>query len=283
MATPKKNLTKPKIPAKKTAKPLAGPLLATTPGITLTATLQDVSGSAAGSTASPAVLRVALCGFGLTLPCIVGTSNIAQPGPEDFYDTGTGISIKLWGNDAIFPAGTYYAITLLDGDGNILQCGAYQFTGAQTIDLSDAPQIYPSPPTSPNGIPVLTNPPSEALQTIDGSITIDGNLIVTGTISGGGLYIVPIVGGVAEFDGAEGTGQSLTLTQNVTSTAQSFVPGTTIMTLVKQNGTGGWTMTWPTDFKNPPEINPAPNGATAQIWMLDEDGNYWPFGGATWS
>jgi len=254
-----------------------------TPQITLTATLQDVSGVAAGTTASPAVLRIALCGFGLTLPCIKGTSNVSQPGPEDFYDLGSGLSIKLWGNDVIFPAGTYYAITLLDGDGNILQCGAYQFVGAQTIDLSNAPQIYPSPPSSPNGIPVLTNPPSQALQTIDGSITIDGNLIVTGSFSFGGLVIVPIVGGVAEFNGANGNGQSLTLNQSVSSTAQNFTPGTPILTLVKQNGAGGWTMSWPVNFKNPPEVNPVPGGATAQAWMLDEDGNYYPFGGATWS
>jgi hypothetical protein len=254
-----------------------------TPQITLTAKLQDVSGVAAGTTESPAVLRVALCGFGLTLPCIVGTSNLAQPGPEDFYDDGSGLSIKLWGNDVIFPAGTYYAITLLDGDGNILQCGAYQFIGAQTIDLSNAPQIYPVPPVSPSGIPVLTNPLGQALQTIDGSITIDGNLIVTGSFSFGGLYIVPIVAGVAEFNGATGTSQSLTLTEDVTSTAQNFVAGPTIMTLIKQDGTGGRAMSWPANFINTPEINPAPNGATAQIWMKDEAGNYYPFGGATWS
>jgi hypothetical protein len=157
MAIPKKNLTKPKIPAKKTTiakemavaeveKPQTLPRLLTslTPQITLTATLQDVSGNAAGNAASPAVLRIALCGFGLVLPCIVGTSNIAQPGPEDFYDTGGGIDIKLWGNDVINPLGTYYAITILDGDGNILQCGSYQFTGTQTIDLSSAPQIVPT-------------------------------------------------------------------------------------------------------------------------------------------
>jgi hypothetical protein len=253
------------------------------PQITLTATLQDVSGNTAGTTASPAVLRVALCGFGLTLPCIPGTSNVVQVGPEDFYDDGSGISIKLWGNDVIFPAGTYYAITLLDGDGNILQCGAYRFTGAQTIDLSNAPQIYPIPPTPAPGIPVLTNPPGAALQTIDGSITIDGNLIVTGSINGGGLVIVPIVAGVAEFDGTHGSSQSLTLTENVTSTAANFVAGATIMTLIKQDGTGGWTMTWPANFINVPAINPAPNGATAQIWMKDEAANYYPFGGATWS
>lgn len=115
-----------------------------TPQITLTATLQDVSGASAGTTASPAVLRIALCGFGLVLPCIVGTSSLAQVGPEDFYDEGEGVSVTLWGNDVINPLGTYYAITLLDGDGNILQTGAYQFQGTQTIDLSSAPQIVPS-------------------------------------------------------------------------------------------------------------------------------------------
>jgi hypothetical protein len=154
MAIPKKDREKPKIPAKKTAmaqvameeKPQTLPRLLTTltPQITLTATLQDVSGDAAGTTASPAVLRIALCGFGLVLPCIVGTSNLARVGPEDFYDTGSGIDIKLWGNDVINPLGTYYAITILDGDGNILQCGSYQFTGTQTIDLSSAPQIVPT-------------------------------------------------------------------------------------------------------------------------------------------
>lgn len=115
-----------------------------TPQISLTAKLQDVSGTAAGTTESPAVLRIALCGFGRTLPCIVGTSNLARVGPEDFYDNGSGVSVPLWGNDVINPLGTYYAITLLDGDGNILQTGAYQFAGNQTIDLSSAPQIVPT-------------------------------------------------------------------------------------------------------------------------------------------
>jgi hypothetical protein len=115
-----------------------------TPQITLTATLQDVSGAAAGSVANPAVLRIALAGYGLTLPCIVGTANLARVGPEDFYDTGSGVSVQLWGNDVINPLGTYYAITLLDGDGNILQCGSYQFSGTQTIDLSSAAQIVPN-------------------------------------------------------------------------------------------------------------------------------------------
>jgi hypothetical protein len=121
-----------------------------TPQITLTATLQDIAGVAAGSTASPAVLRIALTGFGLTLPCIVGTSNLVRVGPEDFYDDGSGVSTPLWGNDVITPGGTFYAITLLDGDGNILQCARYQFVGSGTIDLSAAPPYNP-PPVTPTG------------------------------------------------------------------------------------------------------------------------------------
>ncbi len=115
-----------------------------TPQITLTAKLQDITGASAGSATSAAVLRIALAGFGLTLPCLVGTSNIVRVGPEDFYDTGSGVTVTLWGNDVINPLGTYYAITLLDGDGNILQTGAYQFSGTENIDLSSAPQIVPT-------------------------------------------------------------------------------------------------------------------------------------------
>jgi hypothetical protein len=124
-----------------------------TPQITLTANLQDITGNHAGTTSNPAVLRIALAGFGLTLPCIPGTSNVAQSGPEDFYDTGSGIEVQLWGNDVLQPPGTYYAITVLDGAGNIVQTGAYRFTGTETIDLSNATQITPGPPPPP--IPVL--------------------------------------------------------------------------------------------------------------------------------
>lgn len=114
-----------------------------TPQITLTATLQDFCGNAAGTAANPAKLRIALVGYGPVLPCIAATSNIAQVGPWYYYSTGEEISIKLWGNDVITPAGTYYEIAIIDGDGNMVQCGAYQFTGTQTIDLSSAVQVVP--------------------------------------------------------------------------------------------------------------------------------------------
>lgn len=114
-----------------------------TPQITLTATLDDITGQPAGSTANPARLRIVLCGFGLTLPQIVGTATLARI-VYDERSTGGQISAALWGNDVITPAGTYYAITVFDGDNNVVQCGAYRFTGTTTVDLSSAPQITPT-------------------------------------------------------------------------------------------------------------------------------------------
>jgi len=121
-----------------------------TPQITLTATLQDICGNEAGSVSNPARLRIVLCGYGLTLPVIVGTSSLAQIEYE-IASTGSPISISLWGQDDISPSGTFYQITILDGNGRTLQCGAYQFFGTQTIDLSNATQIVPSGST-PSGL-----------------------------------------------------------------------------------------------------------------------------------
>jgi len=120
------------------------------PTITLTATLSDFTGTAAGSTANPAKLRIALCGFGQQIPQVAGTATIAKPGPFDVTSTGGQISVLLYGNDVISPTGTYYTVTVLDGENNAVQCAAYQFTGTQTIDLSAARPIV-NPGNLPTG------------------------------------------------------------------------------------------------------------------------------------
>jgi hypothetical protein len=118
----------------------------TTPEFTLTATLEDLTGAAAGSTANPAKLRICLCGFGPALPRIAGTTMVAKCGPTDFFSTGAALSIELWGNDQITPAGTYYSIEILDGEDNVVQCGAYVLTGSGG-DLSSLPPVNPLPPS----------------------------------------------------------------------------------------------------------------------------------------
>ena len=117
------------------------------PQITLTFTLQDYQGNALGSAMQPAWLRVALCGFGPILPAIPGTANIGQIASwqVDIPYYGTPGSIKLWGNDVIVPGPdtTYYAISILDPQRNVIQTGLYQFNGTTTVDLSNAAQIVP--------------------------------------------------------------------------------------------------------------------------------------------
>lgn len=150
----KKENIKTAAPESEAAVALAMPLLAlaTSPQITLTANLVDVSGNQIGTVANPAKVRIVLCGYGLVIPeagtfltsGFVGTATIGETGPKDYLYEGSQITIMLWGNDVINPVGTYYAITILDGDDNIVQSGSYQFVGTQTIDLSSAPQIVPT-------------------------------------------------------------------------------------------------------------------------------------------
>lgn len=249
-----------------------------TPNITLTATLFDISGAQAGNTANPAILRIALAGFGLTLPCIQGTANLVQVGPEDTLDSGSGqISVKLWGNDQIYPPTTYYAITLLDGNGNIVQTGAYKFTGNLTIDLSQAPQIYPTPPVSPNLTPVYIDPPAAATQTIDGSIVIDGNLTVTGSFNFG-FEVVDLAigaGGAVVVNFLMGSVFSLLLTENVTLTFENPQPGQSPVFFIQQDGTGNWTLAWPAAVLNPiAPVNPEPNGKTTQTLYTWPDSTF---------
>lgn len=123
----------------------------TSPGYTLTQTLEDITGAAAGSTANPAKLRICLCGFGPTLPYIAGTALLAKVGPMDFYSTsGSPLVITLFGNDQITPAGTYYSIEVLDGEDNVVQCGAYVLTGSGGGGLP--PPITPPPAPQPGGL-----------------------------------------------------------------------------------------------------------------------------------
>lgn len=116
-----------------------------TPQITLTATLDTLTGGAAGSTANPAKLVVTLCNYDPHLPRIAGTAMVAAVVTIARADDASQVSIPLWGNDVITPAGTYYNISIVDGQGNIVQSDNYQLTGSGTIDLSALTPYVPSP------------------------------------------------------------------------------------------------------------------------------------------
>jgi len=237
-----------------------------TPALILTATLDTLAGAAAGSLASPAKLVIALCGFGQTLPRIVGTAMLAQVGPWAVPSTGSQISTPIWGNDAITPSGTFYSIGVEDANHNIVQIGNYRFTGSGTIDLSNQTQIYPSPPLPIDLIPVYTNPPGATSQSIDGSLVVDGNL-------SSAIVDVSSVAGAITINGFLGNVFRIVLTENVTSvTLENLVQGAAYTFIIVQNATGGWTFAWPAAALNPVSpVNPVANGKTLWTATCDSD------------
>jgi hypothetical protein len=113
-----------------------------TPFITLTANLQSIIGDAE---LSGAALMITLCGYGQIIPVVPGQGVLADAGvPQIITQSGsTSISVELFSNFQITPAGTYYEIAVIDENENVIQSGVYQFTAtsAQTIDLSNAVPI----------------------------------------------------------------------------------------------------------------------------------------------
>lgn len=216
-----------------------------TPAITLTATPQTITGSAAGSAANPAKLLIVLCGFGLTPPSVAGTSILSQIA-YSASSTGSAISVALWGNDVITPANTFYQITVLDGNGNVVQTGAYLITGSGTIDLSNlTPITQPAPVVFLGYVAVNCQP----------------------TIS---------------FNGALGNVFDLTLNQNVTYTTAPNIPaGTFVEFIIAQDATGGHTFAWPSIVKNAPLINSAANSVSTNLFIKRADGYLYPANG--WS
>jgi hypothetical protein len=118
-----------------------------TPDVTLTFTLEDYQGNELGTASNPAWLRVALCNYGSNLPRVPGACIIGEVSSwfVDIPYVGVPGSIELWGNDQITPAGTYYAISVLDPNKNVVQTQLYVFT-AGTYDLSSATPINPPNP-----------------------------------------------------------------------------------------------------------------------------------------
>lgn len=116
-----------------------------TPLVTLTATLQNLSGAAgAGSS-----LLITLAGYGNAVPVVIGSATLATLTQTVPFVSGS-LSVALFGNDVISPAGTYYCIQLLDTNGNISAAQNFQLVGSGTFDLSALTPYTPLnvPPTA---------------------------------------------------------------------------------------------------------------------------------------
>jgi hypothetical protein len=159
-----------------------------TPGITLTFTLLDYDGNEIGSSTQPAWLRIALCNFGSQLPRVPGAGVIGKVSSW-FVDVpyyGTPGSISLWGNDQITPSGTYYAISILDANKNVVQTNLYVFTGTATIDLSSAD---PFNPPNPPGLPSLEL--AACSGAVPGTVYVAPGVIVPGGVFYNGIQLRP--------------------------------------------------------------------------------------------
>jgi hypothetical protein len=224
------------------------------PAITLIINLLDLQGEQIGSVGNPAFIEFALYGFGATLPRVSGTGNLAKVGPlsQRVIYEGAPVTVTLWGNDVITPAGTGYVITIFDDQMNVLQSGAYVFTGTIDADLSTLPQAFPSAVSSVTGSEVTLQPTTTP------------------------AFDCGLVNGPVEF--------YLLLTGNVTSsTLLPNFAGQLVLFRLVQDATGGRTFAWPSNVENPSVIDGAAGSTTAQAFFVAGNGNAYPLGPATYS
>ena len=225
-----------------------------TPQIALTINLLDLQNNQIGSVGNPAFVEIALANFGPILPRVPGTGNLAKVGPftQRIPYLGAPLAVTLWGNDVIYPAGTYYVVSILDDSLNILQTGAYVFNGTISADLSTLPQAFPSATSSVMGAEVTLQP----------TATPEFNC--------------GLVNGPVEF--------YLVLTENVTaSTLLPNYAGQIVIFRIQQNATGEWTFAWPSNVKNHGVIDSAANSTTSQAFFVASNGNAYPLGSQTYS
>lgn len=255
------------------------------PQVTVFGTCQDIFGIA-----NVAKLIFTLVGYGNIAPRISGTSILPSVQPLAITPNASGFfQVTLWGNDVITPLNqTYYTITLLDANLNTLGTYAYQFTGVGSLDLSTLAQYAPvgAVPAVPN--PVLLNPAGPQSIATYGltvpSLTVNGPVVVTGSITEGGLVTVPFAA-AQTFDASQGNDFETTLTGNVVgpSAVINTVPGDIYTFTIIQDVVGGRGWTWPVAVKNASVPNPAASSISIQSFVARANGNLYPIGPMTYN
>lgn len=193
-----------------------------------------------------------LAGFGSQMPRIIDTGYIAKA-TEEATNEGEGFfSTYLIGNSGIDPAGTYYAVTFADENGDILQTVAYIIPAGSQVNLGELQPYDPNQPPPP--LPPLV---TDQLLVLPWSQTM-------------------------EFPGDVYTAFRVTLTGDVTSsTAPDTVPGNLYTFIIQQDAAGGHLFSWPTNLVNATPINPNPNSRTVQTFVMATS-NLYPISAGTW-
>jgi hypothetical protein len=191
-------------------------------------------------------VSVMLCGYGSRVPRDNGVALVARISDDAIsIDPITGrFSFSVPGNDEIVPAGTYYAVTIRDENGDTAQVNAYRFTSnIPTWDLNTIDPFDPNLPPPPLPVPLVNE-----------------------------LLVVPAADGMV-FDGSQYPTFLVTLPSNVSSSEiENMMPGNLYTFIIIQDGTGGWTFAWPPDVFNATKIDARANIKTIQTFVADENG-----------
>lgn len=206
--------------------------------------MPTVTGKLEASTNSTVVVgsvNVQLCGYGSQVPRINGVALVGQITTQNIEAGADGtFTFSVAGNDSISPAGTYYAVTVLDANGDIAQTNAYLFlstTSSYDLTLIDPYDPNQPPPPLP---PLLTNQ----------------------------LLIVPW-SATPEFPGDELATWRITLTGDVTSsTAPDTLQGNLYTFIILQDSVGDHAFAFPPNCVNATPVNPTPNGITIQTFVM---------------
>ena len=215
----------------------------------------------------------------------INSTDIGQttPGKGSFTSLSSALDSMSFSATPIFPAGTYgyFTMTLTN---NVTSSSITGGTNGQqiTIDLCQ---------NSTGGYTLawpanLLNPPTMTANanncTIVQAIYNGGYWITTYSTSAvlQGLYNTVAFSATPTFSAGAYNYFSLTLTANVTS---STISGGTIGQIISlnicQNGTGGYTFTWPTNLLTAPSVNTAASACTAVSAVYD--GTNWKAGFGT--
>jgi hypothetical protein len=221
-----------------------------TPQITITGNLMDLL----GALIPDSFVVVQLCGYGSEIPRINGTAIIAQTAPDPIDIVSGAFNFKLWGNDVITPAGTFYTIQIQDANGNIVQTNAYQFTGVAAVDLSTVVPYNPAPFVPPV-------PPANPPNSMDVIVAFAFNAIFNA------LNTL----GIVLFE--------ITLTADLTApTLINVTPGQIITLMFIQGGAGGYLVTAPGNVLGLGIPDPALGRISLQSFVVRSNGNLYPIG-----
>jgi hypothetical protein len=196
-----------------------------------------------------------LCGYGSNVPRMNNQGLTARITTQNITVAADGtFTFTVVANDLIFPAGTYYTITIRDDNGDIAQVNAYRFTSDNAgYNLNTNAPYDPNqnPPALP---PLITN----MLELVASSATPD-------------------------FNGATYTAFRITLTGDVTSSAiVGELPGNLYTWIIQQDATGGHAFTWPPNVYNATPVDQDPNSITVQTFVVDQNNSMYPIAGGTY-